>query len=84
MIGPSASRGGAPTTPDDEVNDSSKRRELLSEAKTTFNIVESIAGAIPVVGTYVGAAAKVGGTIIDIIQVKHYVSRLSLSLIRFA
>lgn len=37
--------------------------------KTTFGLVEGTGGMIPVVGTYIGAAAKAGVTIIDIIQV---------------
>ncbi|KAG8914235.1 hypothetical protein FRC00_000327 [Tulasnella sp. 408] len=34
-------------------------------AKTTFNTVEAVSGAIPLVGTYIGAAAKVGSMIVD-------------------
>ncbi|KAG9037175.1 hypothetical protein FS837_001479, partial [Tulasnella sp. UAMH 9824] len=37
----------------------------LTIAKTTFNTVEAVSGTIPVVGTYIGAAAKVGAMIVD-------------------
>ncbi|KAG9012151.1 hypothetical protein FRB90_006869 [Tulasnella sp. 427] len=43
------------------------REKKLSTAKTTFKVVEALSGAMPVVGTYVGAAAKVGSTIVEMI-----------------
>ncbi|KAG9034098.1 hypothetical protein FS837_002289 [Tulasnella sp. UAMH 9824] len=63
---PSQDKGSA--VPGDQVNDSPKRREWLGGMKTVFNAVKGISGIIPVIGTYVGAAAKVGGTVVDIIQ----------------
>ncbi|KAG8995954.1 POC1 centriolar protein A [Tulasnella sp. 427] len=47
--------------------DDSDREKRLSTAKTTFKVVEALSGALPVVGTYVGAAAKVGSTIVEMI-----------------
>ncbi|KAG8967742.1 hypothetical protein FRC05_001921 [Tulasnella sp. 425] len=55
--------------PDDKVKGPSKRRDWLGGVKTTFTIVEGISGTIPVVGTYVGAAAKVGAAIVEIVQI---------------
>ncbi|KAG9024220.1 hypothetical protein FS837_005444 [Tulasnella sp. UAMH 9824] len=63
---PSQDEGSA--VPVDQVDDPPKRREWLGGMKTMFNAVEGISGMIPVIGTYVGAAAKVGGTVVDIIQ----------------
>lgn len=54
----------------DQVKDSPNRREWLGPVKTMFNAVEGVSGMIPVIGTYVGAAAKVGSTVVEIIQVK--------------
>ncbi|KAG8927230.1 hypothetical protein FRC01_007779 [Tulasnella sp. 417] len=54
--------------PGDQVISPSKRREWLGGMKTTFTAVEGVSGMIPVIGTYVGAAAKVGATIVEIIQ----------------
>ncbi|KAG8925324.1 hypothetical protein FRC01_010359, partial [Tulasnella sp. 417] len=47
---------------------SSKREKSLSAIKTTLGTVEAVSGAIPVVGSYVAAAAKVGGTIVQMVQ----------------
>ncbi|KAG8917121.1 hypothetical protein FRC01_002657, partial [Tulasnella sp. 417] len=58
----------APVIPDDQFNDPPKRREWLGGVKTAFTVVEGIVGTIPVVGTYVAAAAKTGAAIVDIIQ----------------
>lgn len=77
---PSRDQDEVPVVPDDQFNDSSKRREWLSGLKTAFSVVEGIAGIIPVAGTYVGAAAKTGATIIDIIQVRQCGSDSSLLL----
>ncbi|KAG8915192.1 hypothetical protein FRC00_006707 [Tulasnella sp. 408] len=68
VAAPSPDQDEVPVVPDDQFNDSSKRREWLGGLKTAFSVVEGIAGTIPVAGTYVGAAAKTGVTIIDIIQ----------------
>ncbi|KAG8946352.1 hypothetical protein FRC04_011898, partial [Tulasnella sp. 424] len=56
-----------PSVGDVQAQDKSKRDERLSIAKTTFDLVEKISGVIPIVGTYVGSAAKVGSTIVDMI-----------------
>lgn len=67
---PSSSSRDDPTVPEDQFNGASARRESFGGLKTTFNVVESIAGTIPVIGTFVGAAAKIGATIVDIVQVR--------------
>ncbi|KAG8957865.1 hypothetical protein FRC00_003410, partial [Tulasnella sp. 408] len=68
VAAPSPGQDEEPVDPADQVNSSSKRREWLGGMKATFNAVEGVAGMIPVVGTYVGGAAKVGATIVEIIQ----------------
>ncbi|KAG8937582.1 hypothetical protein FRC04_010604, partial [Tulasnella sp. 424] len=53
---------------EDQAKGTPRRQDWLSGAKTTFNVVEGISGTIPVVGSYVGAAAKVGAAIVEIVQ----------------
>lgn len=48
---------------------SSRRGELLNGANKTFKFAEGVSGALPVVGTYVGAVAKVGLTAVEMVQV---------------
>lgn len=55
----------APSVPD---SGDSRRSDLLHMAKKTFDTVETISGTIPVVGSYVGAAAKVGSAVVQMIQ----------------
>lgn len=43
--------------------------ELLNGAKITFKTVEGVSGPLPVVGGYLGAVAKVGSTIVEMVQV---------------
>ncbi|KAG8933856.1 hypothetical protein FRC01_006702 [Tulasnella sp. 417] len=45
-----------------------KRGKLLTAIKTTLNAFEAASGIIPVVGSYVGAAAKVGSMVVQMIQ----------------
>ncbi|KAG8925197.1 hypothetical protein FRC00_004237, partial [Tulasnella sp. 408] len=47
---------------------SSRRAEVLNGANRAFKIAEGLSGALPVVGTYVGAVAKVGLTIVEMVQ----------------
>lgn len=47
-------------------------------ARRTFQTVEVVSGAIPVVGSYVGGVAKVGLAFVNMIEVK--ISHFSLSL----
>ncbi|KAG9031543.1 hypothetical protein FS837_002952 [Tulasnella sp. UAMH 9824] len=47
---------------------SSRCGKLLSNAKQAFKFAEALSGALPVVGSYVGAVAKVGSTVVDMIQ----------------
>ncbi|KAG8937584.1 hypothetical protein FRC04_010603, partial [Tulasnella sp. 424] len=53
---------------EDQAKSTPRRQDWLSGAKTTFNVVEGISGTIPVIGSYVGAAAKVGAAIVEIVQ----------------
>ncbi|KAG8971124.1 hypothetical protein FRC05_011493 [Tulasnella sp. 425] len=46
-----------------------RRRERLEIAQTTFETIEGISGAIPVVGSYIGAGCKVGLAVVKMIQV---------------
>ncbi|KAG9047407.1 hypothetical protein FS837_002303 [Tulasnella sp. UAMH 9824] len=46
-----------------------RRRERIDVARTTFETIEAISGTIPVVGSYVGAGAKVGLAVVKMIQV---------------
>ncbi|KAG8984013.1 hypothetical protein FRB90_005624, partial [Tulasnella sp. 427] len=46
----------------------SDREVTLSSAKIVFNAVETASGMIPIVGQYLGGAAKVGSTIIGMIE----------------
>lgn len=48
---------------------SSRRGDLLDGANKAFKIAEGLSGALPVVGSYVGAVAKVGLTVIEMVQV---------------
>ncbi|KAG8951747.1 hypothetical protein FRC04_005768 [Tulasnella sp. 424] len=48
--------------PDDQAKGTSNRRDWLSAVKTTFDVVEGVSGTIPVIGSYVGAAAKTMGS----------------------
>ncbi|KAG9046932.1 hypothetical protein FS837_003368 [Tulasnella sp. UAMH 9824] len=44
------------------------RRESLNDAKKAFKLTEGVSGALPVVGTFVGAVAKVGLTVSEMLQ----------------
>ncbi|KAG8898269.1 hypothetical protein FRC00_003035, partial [Tulasnella sp. 408] len=45
-----------------------RRRERMGIARTTFETIEAMSGTIPVVGSYVGAGAKVGLAVLKMIQ----------------
>lgn len=47
-----------------------RRRERLEVARTTFETIEAVSGTIPVVGSYVGAGAKVGLAVVKMVEVK--------------
>lgn len=51
----------------------SRRGKSLGAIKTTLDTIEAASGAIPIVGSYMGAAAKVGDIIVQMIQVKRFV-----------
>ncbi|KAG8899904.1 hypothetical protein FRC00_000712, partial [Tulasnella sp. 408] len=44
------------------------RRESLNDAKKALKLTEGVSGALPVVGTFVGAVAKVGLTVSEMLQ----------------
>lgn len=48
---------------------SSLRGELLNGANKVFKFAEGVSGTLPVVGSYVGAVAKVGLTVVEMVQV---------------
>ncbi|KAG8901506.1 hypothetical protein FRC00_006657, partial [Tulasnella sp. 408] len=45
-----------------------RRREKLEVARTTFETIEAVSGTIPVVGSYVGAGAKVGLAVVKMVK----------------
>ncbi|KAG9024171.1 hypothetical protein FS837_005461, partial [Tulasnella sp. UAMH 9824] len=47
---------------------SSARSGRLNSANMTFKLAEVAAGALPVVGSYVGAVAKLGSTVVEMVQ----------------
>ncbi|KAG8944608.1 hypothetical protein FRC04_001648, partial [Tulasnella sp. 424] len=47
---------------------SSRHQETLNMARKVFTSVEAYSGVIPIVGSYVGAAAKVGLTCVEMVQ----------------
>ncbi|KAG8928895.1 hypothetical protein FRC01_005211, partial [Tulasnella sp. 417] len=44
------------------------RGELLNGANKAFKLADGISGALPVVGSFVGAVAKVGLTVVEMVQ----------------
>lgn len=54
--------------PDQPEQVATRCRERLGVARTTFETIEAISGTIPVVGSYVGAGAKVGLVVVQMIQ----------------
>ncbi|KAG8967235.1 hypothetical protein FRB90_010899, partial [Tulasnella sp. 427] len=55
-------------TPIKPETNKSFRRDGLTIARKTFKSVDAASGMIPVVGSYVGGAAKVGLSIVELIQ----------------
>lgn len=51
---------------------SSARGDWLNGANKAFKLAEGVSGALPVVGSYVGAVAKVGLTVVEMVQVSGY------------
>lgn len=60
--------------PEDQENFNQIRAGALIVAKRTFQTVEVVSGAIPVVGSYVGGVARVGLAFVNMIEVKFRVS----------
>ncbi|KAG9038748.1 hypothetical protein FS837_001166 [Tulasnella sp. UAMH 9824] len=56
------------SSPSTQAKAKSNLSSNLKIAQTTFNTVETVSGTIPLIGTYVGAAAKLGSTIVDMWQ----------------
>ncbi|KAG8901701.1 hypothetical protein FRC00_005378, partial [Tulasnella sp. 408] len=56
------------TVPEDSATTPSNRGKWLSALKTTLDTIEAASGAIPVAGSYVGAAAKVGNIVVQMVQ----------------
>ncbi|KAG9022392.1 hypothetical protein FS837_006388 [Tulasnella sp. UAMH 9824] len=56
------------TAPEDSATTPSNRGKWLSAIKTTLDTIEAASGAIPVAGSYVGAAAKVGNIVVQMVQ----------------
>ncbi|KAG8915850.1 hypothetical protein FRC00_011273 [Tulasnella sp. 408] len=52
----------------DAGTDSARRKERLDWANKAFKGVEMISGSIPIIGSYVGAAAKVGVACVELAQ----------------
>ncbi|KAG9023585.1 hypothetical protein FS837_005715, partial [Tulasnella sp. UAMH 9824] len=63
-----AQPGQVPSNEDGKQKGSSVRREWLNAANKAFKIAEGVSGALPVVGSYVGAVAKVGLTVVEMVQ----------------
>lgn len=66
--------GSAPTPGVSQLANPSKqigswRGELLNGANKALKLAEGLSGALPVVGSYVGAVAKVGLTVVEMVQV---------------
>ncbi|KAG8922247.1 hypothetical protein FRC01_014278, partial [Tulasnella sp. 417] len=57
----------APNVPGNRPKNS-RRQDYLNVASKVFTSVEAVSGLIPIVGDYLGAAAKVGSTCVEMIQ----------------
>ncbi|KIO29107.1 hypothetical protein M407DRAFT_21680 [Tulasnella calospora MUT 4182] len=65
---PMPAKNQQPAVPEGNATGPSKRKKPLSAIKTTLDIVEAASGTFPIVGSYVGAAAKVGNIIVQMVQ----------------
>ncbi|KAG9035582.1 hypothetical protein FS837_001887 [Tulasnella sp. UAMH 9824] len=63
-----AQPGQVPSNEDGKQKGSLVRGEWLNAANKVFKIAERVLGALPVVGSYVGAVAKVGLTVVEMVQ----------------
>lgn len=59
-----------PTVQGKPENPTERLRERVEVARAAFEVIEAISGTIPVVGSYVGAGAKVGLAVVEMVQVK--------------
>lgn len=60
-------RGPHGTAKEDDAGPSLK---MLNAAGKIFTAVETVSGLIPIVGSFVGAAAKVGAAVVNMVQVR--------------
>lgn len=67
-----AAQKASPSDQNQPEQAATRRRERLGVARTTFETIEAISGTIPVVGSYVGAGAKVGLVVVQMIQVRGF------------
>ncbi|KAG9025625.1 hypothetical protein FS837_004863, partial [Tulasnella sp. UAMH 9824] len=61
-------RGTSTSSPKDQKGKRLVSAEVLSAAGKIFKAVDTVSGFIPVVGSYVGAAAKVGSAVVEMVQ----------------
>lgn len=72
VVVPSSGQDEELAVPVDQVNGSPKVRGRLGEMKAAFSVAEGVGEMIPVIGAYIKGVAKVGTTIVEIIQVKRF------------
>lgn len=65
-----AVQASPPDVPDDRENRNPIRKAVLTAARKTFETVDVVSGAVPIVGDYIGVAAKIGLAAINIVEVK--------------
>lgn len=71
LAAPAAAEGQLPSARGCQAEATSGRREWLEPARKTLTAIEAISGTIPVVGSFVGAAAKIGLALVSTLQVTH-------------
>ncbi|KAG9047372.1 hypothetical protein FS837_002425, partial [Tulasnella sp. UAMH 9824] len=60
--------GTSTSSPRDQKGKRSVSAEVLNAAGKIFTAVDTVSGLIPIVGSYVGAAAKVGSAVVEMVQ----------------
>ncbi|KAG8901595.1 hypothetical protein FRC00_006059 [Tulasnella sp. 408] len=60
--------GMSTASPGDQEKKGSVSAEALNAAGKIFTAVDTVSGLIPIVGRYVGAAAKVGSAVVEMVQ----------------
>ncbi|KAG8934821.1 hypothetical protein FRC00_011825, partial [Tulasnella sp. 408] len=64
-----APRGASTSSPSDRKEKRPVSAQVLNAAGKIFSAVDTVSGFIPIVGSYVGAAAKVGSAVVEMVQV---------------